>query len=239
MQPNPDNLPRHVGIIMDGNGRWAKQRGLDRWQGHTEGAKTFRRIGEHAADLGSRHMTCYAFSTENWNRSPREVAAIMDLFREYLTEARERKKENEEKQIRLRFIGRRDRLPADIIKLIEKVEKGTQECERFFINIALNYGGRDEIVSAVQKIALKVRNGEINPEDISENLFSDYMYTAGQPDPDLIIRPSGEFRTSNFLLWQSAYSEYVFTDILWPDFTNDDFDRCMEQYAGRNRRFGK
>ncbi len=184
-------------------------------------------------------MTFYAFSTENWSRSPDEVAAIMDLFREYLKEAENRKKENEEKQICLRFIGRRDRLPSDIISLIEKIEKETCECGRFYINIALNYGGRDEIVTAAKRIAIKVRSGELEPESITEDLLSDYMYTVGQPDPDLIIRPSGEKRTSNFLLWQSAYSEYVFTDVLWPDFTNDDFDSCIEQYKQRSRRFGK
>lgn len=239
MNVKPENLPVHIGIIMDGNGRWAKKRGLERWEGHIEGAMTFRRIGEYAADIGIKYITFYAFSTENWNRSPREVAAIMNLFREYLTEAEERKKEGEQRQLRIRFIGEKDRLPEDIVTLMEKAEKTTEKYGGVFINIALNYGGRDEIVRAARKAAEKVKAGELDPSDISERTLSDLMYTAGQPDPDLIIRPSGEYRTSNFLLWQSAYSEYVFTDILWPDFTSGDLDRCIEQYAKRARRFGR
>ncbi len=239
MHVKPENLPAHIGIIMDGNGRWAKKRGLERWEGHIEGAKTFRRIGEYAADIGIKYMTFYAFSTENWNRSPEEVAAIMNLFREYLTEAEERKEEGAQRQLRIRFIGERDRLPEDIAALMAKAEKTTEKYGGVFINIALNYGGRDEIARAARKAAEKVKAGELNPSDISERTMSDLMYTAGQPDPDLIIRPSGEYRTSNFLLWQSAYSEYVFTDVLWPDFTSGDLDRCIEQYAKRARRFGR
>lgn len=239
MHVKPENLPAHIGIIMDGNGRWAKKRGLARWEGHIEGAKTFRRIGEYAADIGIKYMTFYAFSTENWNRSPEEVAAIMNLFREYLTEAEERKEEGAQRQLRIRFIGQRDRLPEDIAALMSKAEKTTEKYGGVFINIALNYGGRDEIARAARKAAEKVKAGELNPSDISERTLSDLMYTSGQPDPDLIIRPSGEYRTSNFLLWQSAYSEYVFTDVLWPDFTSGDLDRCIEQYAKRARRFGR
>lgn len=238
MDVKPESLPRHVGIIMDGNGRWAKRRGLLRSKGHTEGAKTFRTIGEHAADIGIKHLTFYAFSTENWNRSPEEVAAIMDLFREYLTEAKEREEENEKKQLRLHFIGDRARLPDDINTLISQAEESTQKYNRIFINIAINYGGRAEIVKAATEIAKLAASGKIDPLDIKEQTLSDLMYTKGQPDPDLIIRPSGEYRTSNFLLWQSAYSEYVFTDVLWPDFTCDEFDKCVQIYARRNRRFG-
>lgn len=238
MSVDPKVLPKHIGFIMDGNGRWAKKRGLLRWEGHTEGAKTFRKIGEYAADIGIKYMTFYAFSTENWNRSPQEVAAIMNLFREYLHEGDERLKENDERQMHMRFIGRRDRLPDDIVALIEKAEKESEKYSKVYVNIALNYGGRDEIVNAVRSLAQDVKKGVIAPEDISEQTLSDLMYTAGQPDPDLIIRPSGEYRVSNFLLWQSAYSEYIFTDVLWPDFSCEDLDKCLEEYARRNRRFG-
>lgn len=238
MDVKPESLPKHVGIIMDGNGRWAKKRGLLRSKGHKEGAKTFREIGEYAADIGIKYLTFYAFSTENWNRSPEEVAAIMNLFREYLEEAKEREGENEEKQLRLRFIGDKSRLPDDINALIKEAEESTEKHNRVFINIAINYGGRAEIVEAAKKIAELAAKGELRPEDIKEQTLSDLMYTANQPDPDLIIRPSGEYRTSNFLVWQSAYAEYIFTDVLWPDFTCDDFDRCMRIYARRNRRFG-
>lgn len=238
MDVKPESLPKHVGIIMDGNGRWAKKRGLLRSKGHKEGAKTFRKIGEYAADIGIKYLTFYAFSTENWNRSTEEVSAIMNLFREYLEEAKEREGENEEKQLRLRFIGDKSRLPDDINALIKEAEESTEKHNRVFINIAINYGGRAEIVEAAKKIAELAAKGELRPEDIKEQTLSDLMYTANQPDPDLIIRPSGEYRTSNFLVWQSAYAEYVFTDVLWPDFTCDDFDRCMRIYARRNRRFG-
>ncbi len=239
MEFDPAALPKHIGFIMDGNGRWAKKRGLERFEGHIEGAKIFRRIGEYAADIGVKYMTFYAFSTENWNRSPAEVAAIMNLFREYLTEGDERLRENDERQMRMRFIGRRDRLPEDIAALIEKAERESQKYSRVYVNIALNYGGRDEIVRAARLIAEKVKNGALSPEDVTEQTLSDLMYTAGQPDPDLIIRPSGEYRTSNFLLWQSAYAEYVFTDVLWPDFTPDDLNEAIERYMARNRRFGR
>ncbi len=239
MDFDPATLPKHIGFIMDGNGRWAKKRGLQRWEGHTEGAKTFRKIGEYAADIGIKYLTFYAFSTENWNRSPVEVAAIMNLFREYLREGDERLRENEEKQMRMRFIGRRDRLPEDIVALIEKAERESEKYSRVYVNIALNYGGRDEIVRAARVIAEKAKSGTLQPEEVTEQTLCDLMYTAGQPDPDLIIRPSGEYRTSNFLLWQSAYAEYIFTDVLWPDFTSDNLDRAIEEYAARNRRFGR
>lgn len=238
MDVKPESLPKHVGIIMDGNGRWAKKRGLLRSKGHKEGAKTFRKIGEYAADIGIKYLTFYAFSTENWNRSAEEVSAIMNLFREYLEEAKQREEENEKKQLRLRFIGDKSRLPDDINTLIKEAEESTEKHDRTFVNIAINYGGRAEIVEAARKIAELAAKGELRPEDVKEQTLSDLMYTANQPDPDLIIRPSGEYRTSNFLVWQSAYAEYVFTDVLWPDFTCDDFDRCIQIYARRNRRFG-
>ena len=235
---NFELLPQHIGFIMDGNGRWAKKRGLNRWEGHVEGARTFRRIGEYASDIGIKYMTFYAFSTENWSRSPTEVEAIMNLFREYLQEGDERLAENDERQMRMRFIGDRSRLPEDIVALIEKAERESAKYSRVFVNIAMNYGGRAEIVNAVRSIAERVKTRELEPSDISEELMSDYMYTAGQPDPDIIIRPSGEYRLSNFLLWQSAYSEFWYSDVLWPDFSDEDLDEVIREYGRRNRRFG-
>ncbi len=231
-------LPEHIGIIMDGNGRWAKKRGLNRWDGHKEGANVFRRICSYACDIGIKSITFYAFSTENWRRPPEEVAAIMDLFRDYLGEAEDRENENIKKGMQMHFIGRRDDMPDDIVSLMETAEGNSKNANRIKVNIAINYGGRLEIVDAVKKIAKKVKNGEIEPEDITEDDISENMYTAGQSDPDLIIRPSGELRLSNFLLWQSAYSELWFSDILWPDFTTDDLDKAIDDYNNRNRRFG-
>ena len=232
------NIPEHIGVIMDGNGRWAKKRGLNRWDGHKEGAKVFRKICDYACEIGVKSITFYAFSTENWRRPPEEIEAIMELFREYLGEAEERENENVVKGMRMHFIGRRDDMPDDIVSLMETAEQNSRSATKIDVNIAINYGGRLEIVDAVKKIAAKVRSGEMTPDEITEQDISDNIYTAGQPDPDLIIRPSGEYRLSNFLLWQSAYSEFWFSDILWPDFTTDDFDRAIDDYNHRNRRFG-
>ena len=223
---------------MDGNGRWAKQRNLPRYKGHIEGAKTFRKIGEFAADVGIKCMTFYAFSTENWKRPQEEVDAIMQLFREYLREAEERQAENEEKGIKLRFLGDRKGIPEDILSLMDRIENGTQYETKVILNLAINYGGRHEITDGVKKIAEKVKNGEISVDDITEDMISDSLYTAGSPDPDLIIRPSGEYRLSNFLTWQSAYSEFWFSDVLWPDFTEDNLVEALKEFEKRNRRFG-
>lgn len=231
-------LPKHVGIIMDGNGRWAKQRNLPRYKGHIEGAKTFRKIGEFAADIGVKCLTFYAFSTENWKRPQEEVNAIMELFREYLREADERSGENEEKGITLRFIGDKSGIPEDIAALMNHIENISSDKSKVVLNIAINYGGRHEIASAVRAIAEKVKSGETEPSDVDENMISDYLYTKGMPDPDLIIRPSGECRLSNFLTYQSAYSELWFSDVLWPDFTEEDFVRALREFERRNRRFG-
>lgn len=236
--PKFDVLPEHIGFIMDGNGRWAKNRGLERSAGHREGAKTFRRIGEYCADVGIKYMTFYAFSTENWNRPKSEVLALMKLFKEYLNEGDERIAENDVRQMRLKFIGERKGLPKDLLKLIEKAERESAKYDKVTVNIALNYGGRAEITHAVKEIAEKVKNGEMSIDDISEKTISDNIYTAGQPDPDIIVRPSGEYRLSNFMTWQSAYSEFWYSDILWPDFTEDDVNRILEDYQKRNRRFG-
>ncbi len=223
---------------MDGNGRWAKQRNLPRYKGHIEGAKTFRRIGEFAAAVGVKCLTFYAFSTENWKRPQEEVDAIMQLFREYLNEAEERKEENKEKGIALRFIGDRQGIPDDIQALMNHIEKESQYETKIILNLAINYGGRHEITQGVQEIARKVKNGEILPEDITEEMISRSLYTKNHPDPDLIIRPSGEYRLSNFLTWQSAYSEFWFSNVLWPDFTEDDLVEALREFEKRNRRFG-
>ena len=231
-------LPKHIGFIMDGNGRWAKMRGLERSEGHKAGAKTFRRIVEYCADVGIEHVTFYAFSTENWTRPEKEVKALMKLFKEYLLEADERERENDIRQSRIRFIGERDGLPKDLLKLIEKAEKVSSKYSKITVNVALNYGGRAEITHAVKEIAKKVKDGKLSVDDINESLISDSIYTSGQPDPDIIVRPSGEYRLSNFLTWQSAYSEFWFSDILWPDFTEKDINDILFDYEKRNRRFG-
>lgn len=231
-------LPKHIGIIMDGNGRWAKKRGLDRWEGHKQGAKVFKQICDYAGDIGLENITFYAFSTENWKRPVQEIDAIMDLFREYLGEADDRRAENLQKGMHMRFIGRRDNMPGDICDLFSTAEKNSETAHKINVNVAINYGGRLEIVDAVKNIASKVKNGEIQPEDITEKDISDNTYTAGLPDPDLIIRPSGEYRLSNFLIWQSAYSELWFSDILWPDFRPEDLEKAIDDFNERHRRFG-
>lgn len=232
------NVPNHIGIIMDGNGRWAKQRGLARSEGHKAGAKVFKQICDYAGDIGVKSITFYAFSTENWKRPPEEVSTLMDLFREYMYEAEDRKAENAERGMRLHFIGHREGIPEDLLELFETTEEESKDAEKYDVNIAINYGGRLEIVDAVKAVAQKVKSGELQPEDITEELISANLYTAGQADPDLIIRPSGEYRLSNFLIWQSAYSEFWFSDILWPDFTPADLDRAIDDYNRRSRRFG-
>ncbi len=231
-------LPRHVGIIMDGNGRWAQQRGLPRYKGHIEGAKTFRKIGEFAGTLGIECLTFYAFSTENWKRPPEEVAAIMDLFREYLKELDDRKAENEEKGIKVNFIGDRTGIPKDILRMMGYSERITRKKDHVILNIAINYGGRQEILHSVQDIAKQVEKGKLKAKEITEDMISQNLYTGGLPDPDLIIRPSGEYRLSNFLLWQSAYAEFWYSDILWPDFTEADFVEALCDFERRSRRFG-
>lgn len=231
-------LPRHIAVIMDGNGRWAKKRGLERTEGHKVGAEVFRKICQYGSDIGIKYMTFYAFSTENWKRSASEVGKIMDLFREYLGEMEEREGENEEAGYNVHFIGSREGMPQDVVELMDIVETRSEDKNKIHINIAVNYGGRDEIVHAVKRLSQKVKDGELSPEDISEDMISENLYTAGQPDPDLVIRPSGEERLSNFLIWQLAYAEFYSSDVLWPDFTPADLDKAIEVYSKRNRRFG-
>lgn len=238
MEKKFECLPEHIAIIMDGNGRWAKQRGLKRTEGHKVGAEVFRNICQYCSDIGVKYVTFYAFSTENWKRSKLEVTAIMNLLRKYLDEMQERYLENEQAGYHIRFIGSRKGLPKDIAELMDTVERKSDDKCRTYINIAVNYGSRLEITEGVREIARKVKKGEISIDDIDEQMISDSLYTAGQPDPDLIIRPSGEYRLSNYLLWQSAYSEIYIDDVLWPDYTPEDLDRAIIEYGKRNRRFG-
>ena len=231
----PLHLPVHIGIIMDGNGRWAKKRFLPRSAGHRAGASNFRTITRYCSKIGVKYLTMYAFSTENWSRPADEVGALMGLFKEYLEEAlRDFMDEN----IRVRFIGDVSAFPEDLRKLIQEVEEVSAPKTGMVLNLAMNYGGRAEITRAAQAFAREVAAGERRPEDLTEELFSSYLYTGGQPDPDLIIRPSGEERLSNFLLWQGAYAEFVYFDILWPDFKTSDLDEAIRIYSSRQRRFG-
>lgn len=231
-------LPKHIAIIMDGNGRWAKKRGLERSAGHKEGAKVFKKITEYAAKIGIKYITFYAFSTENWKRSQTEVGNLMDIFRAYLDEMQEREDENEFSGYNIRFIGQMEGLPEDIVNMIKIVEKNSSDKNKIHVNIAVNYGGRAEIVKAVKEIAEEVKQGTLSADEIDESTVSKHIYTFDQPDPDLIIRPSGEYRLSNFLIWQAAYSEFYYDDILWPDYTSEDLDRAIEAFCKRNRRFG-
>ncbi len=226
--------PRHIAIIMDGNGRWAKKRGLPRTAGHSAGAEAFRRIANYCRTLGVEYLTVYAFSTENWKRSAEEISGIMWLLRRYLEEALA---DMEKNRVRFRFFGDLSRLSPELQELCRNAEKRSQDYD-VQVNFCLNYGGRDEIIHGVRGVLADVAAGKLRAEDLTETRFSDYLYSGGVPDPELIIRPSGEQRISNFLLWQSAYSEFVFMDVLWPDFSTDDLDRAIEEYHRRNRRFG-
>ena len=228
-------IPNHVAIILDGNGRWAKAKGLPRNYGHVQGAKTVEEICEVAYKMGIQYLTVYAFSTENWKRSAEEVGAIMKLLGNYLQEGL---RDMEKNRVRIRFFGDLSRLDPKLQKLCIDAQERSSRFNEVQVNVCLNYGGRDEIVRAAKAFAADVAAGKYAPDDLSEALLSKYLYSADIPDPELIIRPSGEQRTSNFLLWQSAYSEYVFMDVLWPDFGPKDLDEAIAQYHRRNRRFG-
>ena len=225
-----------IAIIMDGNGRWAKQRNLPRKYGHREGAKTFRKIVEYCNQIGLQYLTVYAFSTENWKRPKDEVDSIMELLEQYIDEAFAHREENDE--VRTKFIGDMTALSPVLQEKIARIERLGENRRGLLVNVALNYGGRDEIAHAVRKLGEKIKNGEILPEQIREEEIERCLYTAGQPDPDLIIRPSGEERLSNFLIWQAAYSEFVFMDVLWPDFTPKDLEQAIQIFQQRHRRFG-
>lgn len=227
-------IPKHIGIIMDGNGRWAKNKFLPRNMGHKKGAEVFQDIADYCDELGLESVTFYAFSTENWKRPLEEVNGIMRLLKEYLIKAFDYEKRNN----RMLFIGDKSAFSGELLDLMLDIEEKTKDRTGMTINIALNYGGRDEIVNATKHIAEDVKSGKISENDINEKLFSNYLYTKGQPDPDFILRPSGEMRLSNFLLWQSAYAEFIYMDVLWPDFTRDDLDKAIIEFNKRNRRFG-
>ncbi|MBQ5810849.1 MAG: isoprenyl transferase [Clostridia bacterium] len=228
-------LPNHIGVIMDGNGRWAQKRGLPRMAGHKYGAEAFKRIVIYANKIGVKNMTVYAFSTENKGRPKDEIDNLMALLVKYLMDEEGFISEN----IRVKFVGRLTELPQETIDLIHSVEDKMKDRTGMQLYIALYYGGRDEIVHAARRIAEKAKSGEISPEDIDEAEFSRHLFAPDMPDADFIIRPSGEYRLSNFLTWQSAYSEFWFSDVLWPDFSEKDLDRAIADFSRRDRRFGK
>lgn len=227
-------VPAHVAIIMDGNGRWAKKRGLPRKFGHREGAKVFRKITRHAKKIGIKYLTLYAFSTENWKRPKDEVDAIMELFDKYLDEVRDFVEDN----IRVCFIGDRTRLAEALQKKMKSVEEDSKDFDSMTLILAINYGGQDEITRAVKRIAERIKSGEISDDEITPELIEKNLDTKEFPPVDLLIRPSGEQRLSNFLIWQTAYAEYVFSDILWPDYKPADLEDAVYEYMKRNRRFG-
>ncbi|HOK43696.1 MAG TPA: isoprenyl transferase [Thermoclostridium caenicola] len=232
---NPEGMPRHIAIIMDGNGRWAKKRGLSRSIGHREGSRVLKKIVEECYNLGIRYLTVFAFSCENWSRPKEEVDQLMKLMMEYLKNS-----ENElrGKPVRIRVIGDRSGLPADMVSEIERVERNTAHLEGLDLIIAINYGGRQDILHACKKLAEDYKNGRIAESEITMGALADRLWTAGIPEPDLLIRTSGEIRFSNFLIWQSAYAELYFTDVLWPDFTKKHLHEAIVHYQGRQRRFG-
>lgn len=227
-------LPRHIAIILDGNGRWAKKRGLPRTAGHAAGAETFRRIATYCKDIGVDYLTVYAFSTENWKRPPEEVKTIMKLLDRYLREAIDTM---ERDHIKMRVLGDVSALSQELRDEIARTNEISTHYDGFQANICLNYGGRDEIVHAARQYARELAAGRAD-EELTEEGFSAYLYSSGMPDPDLLIRPGGEMRISNFLLWQCAYSEFYFTDVLWPDFTPEELDKAIADYARRDRRYG-
>lgn len=228
-------LPKHIGIIMDGNGRWAKKRGLPRKLGHNAGAENFKTITRYCNKIGIKCLTVYAFSTENWKRPKEEIDNLMSLFRDYLHDALENFRDE---NIVTRFIGDVSIFPEDIQKLIAETEEESKDSTGMILNIAMNYGGRQEIVEASKILMRKIQSGEKDIDSITEDDITDNLYTKDYPEVDFIIRPSGEYRLSNFLLWQSAYSEFWYSDVLWPDFTTDKLDEALLDYADRNRRFG-
>lgn len=235
-QDRPADRPRHVAIIMDGNGRWAQRRALQRLKGHYEGAEALKRTVKAAREFGVEYLTVYAFSTENWSRPQDEVEGLLSLLKFQLKDSLPELIEN---NIRLKIIGSRNSLKPSILKMIESAEAATQECTGLTLVIAFNYGSRREIVEAMQQFAQDVKDGKRLPEDLTEALFSDYLYTKGIPDPDLLIRTSGVSRISNYLLWQLSYAEIIVTETFWPDFTRKDFEEALQNYQGRERRYGK
>ena len=233
IQPG-ENIPRHIAIILDGNGRWARKRGLPRTAGHAAGSENFRKIATYCKNIGVEYLTVYAFSTENWKRPEDEVKTIMRLLRRYLNEAIDTM---ERDQIRMKIFGDVNGLAPELQELVKKTDEISARYEGFQANICLNYGGRDEIVHAARRYARDLLEGRAE-EELTEERFGNYLYSAGIPDPDLLIRPGGEQRISNFLLWQCAYAEFYFTDVLWPDFSTNELDKAIAVYQTRDRRFG-
>lgn len=228
-------VPTHVAIILDGNGRWAKAKGMPRNYGHTQGAKNVEVICEEAWNMGIKYLTVYAFSTENWSRPEKEVAALMKLLRNYMKNCVKTAHKN---HMRVRVIGDKSRLDEDIQRSIEELERETKDNDGLNFQIAINYGSRDEMLRAVRRMAADVKNGRLLEQEICEEIFSSYLDTADIPDPDLLIRTSGELRISNYLLWQIAYSELYFCDVPWPDFSKEELEKAVEDYNNRDRRFG-
>lgn len=229
------NIPQHVAIILDGNGRWAKKKGMPRNYGHAQGSKNVERICEEAWRMGIKYLTVYAFSTENWNRPQNEVDALMTLLRNYMKTCLKTAAKND---MKIRVIGDKTALDSDIKQRISELESSTKENQGLNFTIALNYGSRDEMIRATKRLAKDCVDGRVKVEEISEELYETYLDTHGVPDPDLLIRTSGELRLSNYLLWQLAYTEFYFTDVLWPDFTKEELKKAIEQYNRRERRFG-
>lgn len=234
-QADLTRLPRHIAVIMDGNGRWARKRGLPRTAGHAAGAETFRTIATYCKEIGLEYLTVYAFSTENWKRPAEEVGAIMGLLKKYLLEAIG---QMERDRVKMEFFGDLSPLPQELRDLCQRTREISTHYEGCQVNICLNYGGRDELLRAARAYAQECLEGKADPNYLSEAQFSGYLFSRGVPDPDLIIRPSGELRLSNFLPWQSAYSEFYFTDVLWPDFSKEELHRAIAAYQSRSRRFG-
>ncbi len=228
-------VPRHIAIILDGNGRWAKKRGLPRTAGHAVGAETFRKIATYCRDIGVEYLTVYAFSTENWKRPEEEVQTIMKLLRNYLQEAIDTMARD---HIRMKVLGNIDGLPTELQEMVAETDRISQQYEGFQANICLNYGGRDEIVQAARRFAQLCAEGKASPDELSEEQFGSMLFSGGIPDPDLLIRPGGEQRLSNFLLWQCAYAEFYYTDTLWPDFNPAELDKAIESFRSRDRRYG-
>lgn len=232
---NPERIPQHIAIIMDGNGRWATKRGLPRPAGHRAGMERVRDIVDVCCEYNIKYLTLYAFSTENWKRPKEEVGFLMSLFEDALKSETEKLNKM---GVKLHFIGLRENLSSSLLNLIEQVEKDTAKNENLTLNLAINYGGRSEITDAFKRLLLDVESGKVQADSIDESCVADYLFTAGQPDPDLLIKPGGEFRISNFLLWQLAYTEFYFTDKLWPDFGTDEFMQALYFFSKRERRFG-
>ncbi len=232
---NTNPIPRHIAIIMDGNGRWAAQRGLPRTAGHSAGAESFRRIANYCRTLGVEYLTVYAFSTENWRRSQEEIGGIMKLLKIYLKEAL---RDMEKNHVCFHFFGDLSRLSPELQKLCAQAQERSAAYHEVQVNFCLNYGGRDEIIRAIRAFAADAAAGKCRPEELTEEIFSGYLDSAGVPDPELVIRPSGEQRLSNFLPWQTVYSEFVYMNVLWPDFGPQHLDAAIAEYQKRNRRFG-